>query len=67
MDTTVTLLGHELCTVLAALRYWQRNGAWKSGRDRITVDEYDIASDGGTLTPLDAEEIDDLCERLNCE
>lgn len=28
--------------------------------------EDDILTDGGTLEPLDADEIDELCERLNC-
>lgn len=48
----------ELGTVLAALRFWQNGG-------RHVNDIYDIASDGGTLQPLDAVEIDALCERLN--
>jgi hypothetical protein len=49
----------EIGTVLAALRFWQNGGRH--------VDEiYDIASDGGTFTPLDAVEIDALCQRLNC-
>lgn len=51
------LTSRKLATVLAALRYWQRSG--------IQAIEYDIASDGGTVEPLDIEEIDDLCEELN--
>ena len=49
----------ELATVLAALRYWQRKlpiGA---------KPEADIATDGG-IEPLSAEEIDALCEKINC-
>lgn len=49
----------ELATVLAALRYWQREGLMSAGH------EVDIASGGGTLAPLTAGEIDTLCERLN--
>ena len=50
----------ELATVLAALRYWQREGLISGGH------EQDIASDGETIKPLSAEEIDALCEELNC-
>lgn len=48
-------------TVLAALRYWQR---WQDTLDHTA--EHDIASDGGTLAPLTAQEIDTLCEAINC-
>lgn len=49
-------------TVLAALRSWQRDlerhgAAW--------AENDDIASDCGELVPLDASEIDVLCEELN--
>jgi hypothetical protein len=48
----------ETGTVLAALRYWQRNA--ENG-----APEWEIATEpeGG---PLDEEEIDALCERINC-
>jgi hypothetical protein len=49
----------ELATVLAALRYWQREGIHSGGH------EQDIAADGDTIKPLTADEIDALCERLN--
>lgn len=49
----------ELATILAALRYWQREGLMSGGH------EQDIADDGGTLRPMTAEEIDRLCVRLN--
>jgi len=49
----------ELATILAALRYWQREGWASSGA------EIDISTDGGTLEPLSRAEIDALCERLN--
>jgi hypothetical protein len=46
-------------TLVAALRFWQREGA------RFGADEYDIASNGETLLPLTEAEIDVLCEELN--
>jgi len=55
----VTLSVAELGTVLAALRYWQREGLLSDGVER------DIATDGGTVVPLDANQIDALCERIN--
>lgn len=47
-------------TILAALRYWAREGI-----DNATS-EIDIASEGGAITPLSAEETDELAERINC-
>lgn len=57
----MSILGNprELATVLAALRYWQREGLMSAGH------EQDVATDGGTLQPLSADEIDTLCEELN--
>ena len=54
----MNLTPEELATVLAALRYWQRHRP-------SNPELHDIATDGGTLTPLDAEDIDALCERIN--
>lgn len=48
-------------TILAALRFWQREAVGLM--DNLPED--DIASDNGTLTPLTREEIDALCDRLN--
>lgn len=45
----------ETATILAALRYWQREGCMSAGP------EQDIAPDD----PMTEAEIDDLCERLN--
>lgn len=60
MSTTVFEFDdRELSTVLAALRYWQREG-WRSEGH-----EHDIATDGGRYDPLTPGEIDDLCETLN--
>lgn len=51
----------ELATILAALRYWQRT-SWNS-----RAAEVDIADKGGSINPMDDEDIDALCERLNVE
>lgn len=51
----------ETATVLAALRYWQREGLMSAGA------ELDIANDGGRFRPMRGEEIDQLCERLNLD
>jgi len=49
----------ELATVLAALRYWQREGLNSSGH------EQEIATNEGEFPSLNAMEIDALCERIN--
>ena len=46
----------ELSTILAALRLFQSERDW--GRDLPHFDD---------CTPLDDAEIDELCERLNCD
>ena len=51
------LTERELATILAALRYWQRT-LQKDGQPPVT-EHFTEA------TPLDEEEIDELCERLN--
>ena len=58
--TAIDLEERELATVLAALRYWQRNlEQGNCGED----DEFaPIAGED----PLSAGELDALCERLNC-
>lgn len=53
----------ELATVLAALRFWQ-NGGMRGASCDDGID--DIATNGGALEPLNVDEIDALCERLNC-
>lgn len=52
------LTSRELATVLAALRYWQR--------DLESADEIiDVGEHFADHLPLNAAEIDELCERLN--
>jgi hypothetical protein len=54
----------ELATILAALRFHQDENL-SSGPPIADACSADIASDGGTLTPLSTAEIDALCRRLN--
>ena len=54
-----TMDSRQLATVLAALRYWQREGLLNSGA------ECEIAADCGEIEPLSSMEIDHLCELLN--
>ena len=54
----IRLSERELATVLAALRYWQQDLV-ANDEDPISPDHFD------QVTPLTADEIDDLCERLN--
>ncbi len=52
------LTSHELATVLAALRLWQKQASVPAGLARI-------ASDDDAFSALDDDEIDELCERIN--
>jgi len=56
----VVLSERERATTLAALRYWVREGSLSAGHER------DIETDCDRLRPLSADEVDDLCERINC-
>ncbi len=59
-NNTYILNSHQICTIIAALRMYQFELAIN------TLGEWlDIATDGGTIVPLDDDEIDALCERLN--
>jgi hypothetical protein len=53
----------EHATALAALRLWQRS-ALETG-DAPMISEWDVATSGGEITPLDADEVDALCEGFN--
>jgi hypothetical protein len=54
---TIRLNERELATVLAPLRYWQQH---------LAENDNPISEHFADQTPLTVEEIDDLCERLNC-
>jgi hypothetical protein len=58
---TIEVTERQFHTILAGLRCWQRYLA----EHPIYVDD-DIASNCGEVQPLTQDEIDDLCERLNC-
>ena len=65
--TTTTVLqvdDRELATILAALRFHQTENLQGAGE---IPDQFirEIATDGGRLSPLRCQEVDDLCERLN--
>lgn len=53
------IVDRELASILAGLRLLQRS-------DRIPLDIDEIRSDDGYLEPLDIDEVDELCVRLNC-
>ena len=53
----------ELATILAALRYYQEKGLGDPANR--SADIHEIATDGDEVISLDANDIDDLCERLN--
>lgn len=55
-----SLNDRERATILAALRYWQRE-AWRMDTDA----EWKVATDEGRLEALSKNEIDALCEKLN--
>lgn len=61
MAVPLTLAPDELATVLAALRFWQRQGLIVP----CPSPEWVIACDDGRLWPLNAGQIDALCERVN--
>lgn len=54
----------ELSSVLAALRLLQCELA--TARGSLPEDVWDIATNGGTHHALTHDEIDALCQRLNC-
>ena len=52
----------KLGTILAALRYWQQSVVSQGH----SVAYGSIATNLGTFDPLTADEIDELCEDINC-
>jgi hypothetical protein len=59
------LTAEELGTILAALRFYQSEGM--GDPDMRTDDIHDIATDGDSLTSLDDQGIDALCDKLSAE
>ncbi len=58
------LTSRQLATALAALRYYQSHGLGDPANRPQEIHE--IVTNFASLTSLDAEGIDDLCEGLNC-
>ena len=63
LDDGKTLRPEEHSTILAALRHYQQ-GLQLNG-DVPPQDVYDIATNSDAHSPLNTDQIDDLCERLN--
>ncbi len=55
----------ELATILAALRFYQREGQGDPSNRRVYI--HVIATDGDTQLSLNTERIDALCERINLD
>jgi hypothetical protein len=60
MSNILVCTDAEHATILAALRHYQASAL--NEKDQSI---YDIASNGGELSPLDDKSIDDLCDRIN--
>ena len=62
-DNGVKLEADELATILAALRYYQRNGLGEPSNRPLAIHE--IATDSDQVISLDDAGIDRLCEDIN--
>ena len=63
-EYAVTVNGRELATILAALRFHQDENL-RTGPDIPDKAIEEIASDCGSLKPLNFEDVGRLCERIN--
>ncbi len=63
MPTTITLSGPELATILAALRYWQKE--YNNTAADASSPFHHIAANEGEFPPLSTRQVDALCERIN--
>lgn len=61
-DILIGLSNREFHTVLAALRFWQQEKAV----GKLPLELREIANNHGGTGPLSHNEIDALCERINC-
>ena len=62
-QTIISVDAAELATILAALRFYQREGQGEPANR--SDDIHLIATDGDSQISLDAEGIDAICERIN--
>lgn len=60
---TITLDDRQLAAVLAGLRLVQRE---LPRGEYLPQGVHEIFDDSGSITPLTEDEIDDLCEEINC-
>lgn len=60
MPEPIVVNDYERNTILAALRFWQSQGL------TAPQDIKDIANSGDDNFLLDDDDIDNLCERINC-
>jgi hypothetical protein len=58
------LTREETATILAALRFYQQKGL--GDPQYRPLDIHEIASDNDDVISLDEDDIDELCEKLNC-
>ena len=63
-EFTLAVDGCELATILAALRFHQDENL-RTGPGIADQAIEEIASDGGSLKPLDFDDVSRLCERMN--
>ncbi len=64
-QTIISVNSAELATILAALRFYQREGQGDPSNRRVAIQV--IATDGDTQLSLNTEGIDALCERINLD
>ena len=64
-QTIISVNSAELATILAALRFYQREGQGDPSNRRVDIQV--IATDGDTQLSLNMEGIDALCERINLD
>lgn len=56
----------DIDTILAALRSFQLDVEVLGKFDNLDPQIQDLATNGGEHAPMNKDEIDDLCNRLNC-
>ena len=61
---TITVNDREFHTILTALRYWQQH--YPLDRCDAFYPLSNIATNGGNVEALSNDEIDTLCEEMNC-
>jgi len=62
-DMTLRLRPQDHATIMAALRFYQEKGMGDPANRSDAI--HDLATNGDEVISLDAEGIDDLCERIN--